>query len=71
MPHGKKPKTAELYDLSADPSETSNVISMHPQVKKELTEKITSIVRNGRTTSGKNQANDTPWWDALTWMKPW
>ena len=50
------------------PSETKNAIGDYPDIVADLTDKITSIVCNGRTTSGENQANDTDYWDDLTWI---
>lgn len=60
----------ELYDLSRDPAEQRNVIDAHRQIAQRLTEKITEIIRDGRSTPGPAQANDTPWWNDLVWMKP-
>ena len=59
----------ELYDLASDPGETSNVMAEHPKVAEQLVEKITAIIRGGRTTPGSPQSNDTPWWDDLVWME--
>jgi arylsulfatase A len=59
----------ELYDLDADPSENTDVIAEHPAVAEKLAAEITRIIRNGRTTPGKPQPNDTPWWDDLVWME--
>ncbi len=70
MEHGKR-QERELYDLDADPSETTNVISAHPDVAAKLIDAITNIVRDGRTTKGEPQPNDTPWWDDLVWMDKW
>lgn len=68
LPHGGQ--DAELYDLGADPGETTNVIARHADTAATLQRKVTAIVANGRTTPGKAQANDTGWWKDLTWMKP-
>ncbi len=70
MEHGKR-QERELYDLDADPSETTNVISAHPEIAKKLVDAISNIVSNGRTTQGEPQSNDTPWWDDLVWMDKW
>lgn len=59
----------ELYDLENDPSETKNVIAKHPTVASELVDAISAIVRDGRSTEGAPQKNDTPWWDHLEWME--
>ena len=68
MPHGKN--GAELYQIAKDPAETLNVIDTHPAIVANLEKKITSIVLNGRLTSGPVQSNDTEWWDDLTWITP-
>lgn len=60
----------ELYDMAADPGETTNVLDAHPQIAERLEAAITEIVRNGRTTEGAAQPNDTGWWEDLTWMDP-
>ncbi len=67
MKHGRNP--AELYDLEADPSEKKDLLKTHPGVVSRLTESITGIVRQGRSTLGKKQPNDTPPWSDLQWMK--
>jgi len=67
MPHRKL--KSELYDLAADPRETNNAIADHPKLAKSLTQKITAIVQNGRTTPGATQPNDTGHWSDLTWIK--
>jgi len=68
MPHRKA--SFELYDLSQDPEESHDLASAHPDVVATLTDEITAIVRNGRSTTGPVQANDQPWWDDLTWLEP-
>jgi arylsulfatase A len=66
LPHRKA--KAELYDLASDPSEENDVIKDHPDKVADLQKRITDIVRNGRTTPGQTQNNDTGWWKDLTWM---
>lgn len=66
MAHGKHRQ--ELYDLSTDPGEKSNVIMDHPEIVSRLTKKITEIVANGRTTPGPAVSNDTGYWKDLTWL---
>ncbi|MEQ9411430.1 MAG: arylsulfatase [Fuerstiella sp.] len=68
LPHRKL--TSELYDLATDPGETQNVVDQHPELVRTLQESLTNIVKNGRTTPGPAQANDTGWWDDLTWISP-
>ena len=60
----------ELYNLTTDPSETTDVIDRHPQVAEKLLEKLNAIIRNGRSSSGPPQSHDTAWWDDLVWMEP-
>lgn len=61
----------ELYDLESDPSEKHNVLDEHASVANQLVEQISQIVRNGRSTPGQPQPNDTGWWDSLGWMEKW
>lgn len=48
----------QLYDLEADPSETTNVLEQHPEIVKELTALMAKYVEDGRSTSGEPQPND-------------
>jgi arylsulfatase A-like enzyme len=60
----------QLYDLSADPCETKNLINDYPEVVEELTALATEFVTKGRSTPGVPQKNDTPnTWQQLGWMK--
>ncbi len=59
----------ELYNLATDPGETKNVVENHPDVDRHLTAKLTSMIRNGRSSPGPVQKNDTPPWRDLVWMK--
>ncbi len=68
MPHRKL--TAELYNLEVDPGETTNVSAEHQEIVTSLTDKLTAIVCNGRTTEGIPQANDTGFWNDLSWIEP-
>ena len=63
-----KKQKRELYNLATDPGETENVIEQYPEVADRLAETISDIVRQGRSTPGPAQENDTPWWDDLVWM---
>ena len=58
----------ELYDLAKDPEEKNNIAADHPRHVERLKMKITDIVLNGRTTPGPVQANDTGYWNHLTWI---
>ncbi|MCE9609096.1 MAG: arylsulfatase [Chthoniobacter sp.] len=48
----------QLYDMSADMSETQNVQSAHPDITAKLTGLLESYIANGRSTPGAKQAND-------------
>ncbi len=67
MPHKKL--SFELYNLKSDPGEEDNVYQSNPELAKKLERRITRIVREGRSTPGKAQTNDTGWWDDLTWTE--
>ena len=58
----------ELYDLAGDPAEKNNVVARYPEHVERLIKKATDIVLNGRTTLGAVQANDTGYWEHLTWI---
>ena len=63
-----KKRNQELYDLSNDPSETTNLIEKQTERAQTLRQKLTHIVRSGRSTKGNAVPNDTPYWDDLFWM---
>ena len=67
MPQRKLPM--ELYDLSQDPSEKADVIDVYPEIAERLKGRITELIVNGRTTPGRNQPNDTGWWEDLNWIE--
>ena len=52
--------THQLYNLELDPQEENNVVSEHPEIVKELTDLMEKYIRDGRSTAGIVQANDTP-----------
>jgi len=64
----KKKRLQELYDLSNDPGETQNLFETQSERAKILQQKLTHIVRSGRSTHGNPVPNDTPYWDDLFWM---
>lgn len=49
----------QLYNMKDDPSETTNLVSEYPEVVKELKETLLEYIKNGRSTPGKPQKNDT------------
>ena len=63
-----KKRNQELYDLSNDPGETHNLFETQSERAKTLQQKLTHIIRSGRSTQGNPVPNDTPYWDDLFWM---
>lgn len=59
----------QLYDLSADPKETNNLINNHPEIVKELTAILRGYIEKGRSTPGTPQKNHggAIWWKGLPW----
>ncbi len=49
----------QLFNLKDDPSETKNVYNQYPDKYKELRDLLIKYIKNGRSTSGKNQKNDS------------
>ena len=66
MPH--RDQTDELYNLADDETESQNLASQHPDKVKELTEAISRIICNGRSTPGPRVDNDTGYWQDLAWL---
>ncbi len=58
----------ELFDLTSDPGEASNVLSANKTIAASLLEHATRIVASGRTTDGDVQPNDTSYWSDLGWL---
>ncbi len=59
----------QLYDLAADIGERQNVAAEQPAVVEELTELLTTYIRNGRSTPGPMQANvEGAYWEQLWWL---
>ncbi|MEO9512821.1 MAG: arylsulfatase [Flavobacteriaceae bacterium] len=50
----------QLYDMMTDEAEQYNLYDKHPELVKELTDELLSIVNKGRSTDGEAQANDVP-----------
>ncbi len=48
----------QLYDLSADPAESMNLVQQHPEIVKELLAILDDQVANGRCTDGEKLSND-------------
>ncbi len=58
----------ELYDLSTDPGESTNIVAAYPGIAKQLEQALTRIVVNGRSTPGDPVSNDTEHWSDLYWI---
>ena len=63
-----KKRKQELYNLSNDPGEKHNLFDTQRERAKTLQQKLTHIVRSGRSTQGNPVPNDTSYWDDLFWM---
>jgi arylsulfatase A-like enzyme len=48
----------QLYDMQADPGESTNLYLQHPQRVKQMLKVLESMVANGRSTPGSPQPND-------------
>jgi arylsulfatase A-like enzyme len=55
----KNAPKAQLYDMQADPAETTNLYQSHPEVAARLLAQLESDVFNGRSTQGPTAKNDT------------
>ena len=62
----------QLYDLAADPRETTNIQATHPEVVRRLTAEFRRMVESGRSTPGSPQPNHggKRWWKGLPWKRP-
>lgn len=61
----------QLFDLAADPAETTNVIKDHPDIVQRLGHMMRDYIVNGRSTPGAPQPN-TPIkhpWKQIAWME--
>jgi arylsulfatase A len=57
--HSKLPEF-QLYDLSQDPGETTNLIAQHPDRVAKMKATLETLITRGRSTPGPDQANDAP-----------
>jgi arylsulfatase A-like enzyme len=49
---------AQLYDLEADPGETTNLYQAQPEIVERLLKHLESDVQRGRSTTGVPMKND-------------
>ena len=57
-----------MYNLEEDPQEGTNLCQVHPDIVERLKKKITTMIRNGRSTAGTPQDFVKENWPQLTWM---
>jgi hypothetical protein len=50
----------QLFNLTTDLAELENLEAKHPEVVARLTQKLESLVANGRSTPGATQSNAVP-----------
>ncbi len=55
---GRGTESPQLYDMAADPGETTNLAAANPEIVARLTAALGRIVAGGRSTPGAPQAND-------------
>ncbi len=59
----------QLYHVSDDVGETTNVQHLYPDLVQSMKNELTSIVRKGRSTPGPWQSNDgVAVWDTVDWL---
>lgn len=58
--HGKQPTgpSLQLFDLEADPAETTNLVAQHPDLVATLTALAEKTIADGRSTPGAPQLNN-------------
>ena len=54
----KKAPIAQLYDIEADPGETTNLYESRPEIAARLLKQLESDVTRGRSTDGPTSDND-------------
>lgn len=52
------PAGAQLHDLAADPGETANLATRHPEIVRRLGDLLQDYSDRGRSTPGPRQRND-------------
>jgi len=62
--------TYQLYDMDADPAETTNLVDKHPEIVQRLGSMMKSYIETGRSTPGEPQpVVGVEKWPQLRWMK--
>ena len=51
-------QSPQLYDMIADPAESTNCAALHPELVAKLSAELKTIIDSGRSTPGKELAND-------------
>ncbi len=71
MPPVKNPADIQLFDLQADPSETTNLQADHPETVIAMKKLLAEHISNGRSTAGEIQKNDPSKkeWKQIDWIK--
>jgi arylsulfatase A len=68
-----KPKAGEavyeLYNIDKDPSETTNLYFEYPEIVEKLSQQLTKIIKDGRSTSGTPQDYVKGDWKQISWME--
>jgi arylsulfatase A len=59
----------ELYNMEADPGETTNLYFENPEVVERLIQKITQFIEDVRSTPGLPQDYVKGSWEQFSWMK--
>ena len=59
----------QLYDLAADPAETTNLAAVHPEVVQRLGRAMRELIERGRSTPGVPQQNAPGPWPQTAWME--
>ncbi|NND80291.1 MAG: arylsulfatase, partial [Maribacter sp.] len=59
----------QLYDLSNDPAEQTNLFGKHPEIENQLSKLIIQYIENGRSTPGTKQVNDLEGYGSKDWKQ--
>ncbi len=61
----------QLYNLAADPKESINLRTEHPEMVSQLTAELRELIEQGRSTPGPKQPNHggKNWWKGLPWRQ--